>query len=250
MIVVVGKGVLLVEGLDDARHVLGVVDPLVRPEELEQTILPLEHVIAGRADRCPIPKLQRRAVPRAAEQVRQQVVRVVTRERLNERGLRALTEEISSHAQDIDLGGHEGVEGVPWGAHDRIRREVEAGVDDDGTAAPVMERLEELSEQPVPAGIDRLHPRRVVHVRDRGDLRAALLELREARRFRRGVRAPAFRIHDRRDDQHVRALDTLGDFEELGRMLAEYGRSEGAEFLPELHLEVDRFLHLRAPRIP
>src|SRR5437879_5552256 len=88
---------------------------------------------------------------------------------LERRVLRFLAQETVADRERLDLGAHEAAERVLRAADDRLAAHVEAGVDDHRAAGPVFELGYELVEPRIGFAMHRLHARRVVDVRHRGN---------------------------------------------------------------------------------
>ncbi len=77
------------------------------------------------------------------------------------------------HDQSIHVSGHKAGMCILRRAHDGFTSDVEAGVDQDGTASLFLETSKQFMVRPVPFPIDGLKSHRIVDVGHRWHLRAA-----------------------------------------------------------------------------
>src|SRR3989344_650006 len=116
MVIVIGKRRLLVESLDDVGYVLGIGYLLVRPEQLWDVSIDRKPMSTGFADQCIAIAAQFLVATGAGQTSRKNIIRGVVYRRLDAGWLRGFFEHEVTHAEDINLTGHEGLIGVFQGA--------------------------------------------------------------------------------------------------------------------------------------
>src|SRR4051812_9333685 len=167
---------------------------------------------------------------------------------LQRRVLRFLAQEAVADRERLDLGAHEAAERVLRAADDRLAAHVEAGVHDDRRAGLALEARDQIVEARVGFLVDGLDACRVVDVRHRRDRRARHVQLLDAEELLLFLgHRDAVLLAYVGDQQHVRALAL--DLEVLRRVLGEHRRSERAERLAVLDLEVELPLHRGRTRV-
>jgi hypothetical protein len=127
--------------------------------------------------------------------------------------------------------------------------QVEAGIDQNRATGLLLELLKDPMKPRVTFGVDRLYPRRIVHVGDRRDHGTKLLQLVDPAGAVLADRYPFVPSH-RRDQQHVGTVLALPHFKVVLHPLAENGRRERPKGLPELDLEIHHRLHLGRSGVP
>ena len=148
--------------------------------------------------------------------------------------------------EHIHVRRHEAAVRLLWLADDRFTPHVEARVDEHRAPGAALEGAQQRMIAPMPEGIDGLHARRVVNVRDGGHRGPWDLQFRQPREgVVTGVR-DSYRVVDRRYEQHIRAFLALRHVEVLARAVLQHGWCEWTERFAELDFSVHHRLHVPA----
>src|SRR5712691_7328810 len=270
-IVVIGKRRLLVEILDDVRHVQLAVPPIVGHEKLRNSVRDRITLRAAMTDQRPfgfshpaiatraaqyLDHWNKRVIRRAnscrwkrrdvhADSIRCEGVLVVDTQRGK---LLVLAKYTVSDGEHVELRPHEASEGIFRRANDRFAAHVETGVHQHRAASSIAKLAQEAMETGIGLRMHRLNPRRVVDMGHGRDTRARHVELLDSEQFLLLVgHSYPMLLSNVGHQQHVGAR--LVQLEPLGHILVEHRGREGPERLAKLDLEVEPLLHVRRARI-